>query len=412
MSKMVNNSELCCDHCMDGSSGPAVMFCCTCRQFLCKFCHEHHKRGRQLSKHNMVGLDQEGARLLHTTMKPKEKHCSQPNHEDNKLRFYCNTCKCINCSCTIVGHKGHDVATLSTVAKVHQMEITRALEGAGKVVTQLTGGIMGNGKVIEQVEISKRKALCAINQAFEMLYKGLKERKEALLSELEAIYLSKTTALTLQTEEFEKMAKDIGHYTDMASQILQTHTEHEIVALGGLIPTELQATLKRIKTTPLTPNQHSNFSVSLQTDDLIKELSKFGDVVDLSPSSSTWTSTSIAKAKTGYQLKVESNTSQRKRYQFGGVEVKAEMRHKANNEEIVYGEVKDHGDGTYTITFTLQTAGPHQLLITMDGQHVQNSPREIEVVRDSNIAYCDSVCEATNCDGAQPLLFQVMYFSH
>ena len=38
------------------------------------------------------------------------------------------------------------------------------------------------------------------------------------------ISLSKTTALTLQKEQFEKMVGYIGHYTDMASQILQTHT--------------------------------------------------------------------------------------------------------------------------------------------------------------------------------------------
>ena len=41
--------------------------------------------------------------------------------------------------------------------------------------------------------------------------------------------------------------------------------------------------------------------------------------------------------------------------------------------------VEDHGDGTYTITLTPQTAGPHQLLITMDGQHVQNSPCDLDV---------------------------------
>ena len=30
MSKMVNNSDVACDHCIDGGNGPAVVFCCTC----------------------------------------------------------------------------------------------------------------------------------------------------------------------------------------------------------------------------------------------------------------------------------------------------------------------------------------------------------------------------------------------
>eukprot|EP00731_Ephydatia_muelleri_P008461 Em0004g799a len=151
------------------------------------------------------------------------------------------------------------------------------------------------------------------------------------------------------------MVGDIGHYTDMASQILQTHTDHEIVALGGLIPTELQATLKRVQTISLTPNQRNNITVSVQTGNLIHELSEFGRIFELCPSppSSAWTSTSVAKGE---------------EYPHGGVEVKGEMRSKTHNGALVYGEVEDHRDGTYTITLTPQTAGPHQLLITMDGQ--------------------------------------------
>ena len=172
---------------------------------------------------------------------------------------------------------------ISTVAKTHQMEITGALEDAKEVVTKLTGAMDENNRMIEQVEISKRNASLAINQAFETLQQTLEERKKTLLSELEAISLSKTTALTLQKEQFEKMVGDIGHYTDMASQILQTHTDHEIVALGGLIPTELQATLKRVQTISLTPNQHSNISVSVKTDDLVTKTVEIRKFVEFNP---------------------------------------------------------------------------------------------------------------------------------
>ena len=72
MSKIVSNSDVCCDPCIDGRSGPAEVFCCTCYRFMCTICHEHHKRHPKLSKHNMVGLDQEGAKQLQTTMKPRD----------------------------------------------------------------------------------------------------------------------------------------------------------------------------------------------------------------------------------------------------------------------------------------------------------------------------------------------------
>ena len=382
MFKMMNNSEVCCDECVDGRNGLAVVFCCMCCQFLCKLCRDHHSSSRRFSKHIIVLLDQEGARQLHTTMKPRDHYCSQPSHENNNLNFYCETCSLLVClRCTTATHKTHTVKEICTVAKNHQMEITGTLEDAKEVVTKLTGAIDENNRMIEQVEISKRNASLAINKAFEILQQTLEERKKTLLSELEAISLSKTTALTLQKEQFEKMVGDIGHYTDIASQILQTHTDHEIVALGGLIPTELQATLERVQTISLTPNQHSNITVSVQTDDLIPKLSKFGNLFEfyLSASSSTWMSTSVAKVGTRYNVKIQSKTSEGAEYPHGGVEVQGEMRSKTHNGAVVYGEVEDRRDGTYTITLTPQTAGPHQLLITMDGQHVQNSPNDLDV---------------------------------
>ena len=72
-------------------------------------------------------------------------------------------------------------------------------------------------------------------------------------------------------------------------------------------------------------------------------------------------------------------SSKGERYPYGGLQVKAELRPKSHDGAVVYGEVEDHGDGTYTITHTPQTAGPHQLVTTMDGQHVQNSPHDLDV---------------------------------
>ena len=249
---------------------------------------------------------------------------------------------------------------------------------AQEVTSKLTTAIDANGKMAEQVYTSRENATLIITQAFEQLHQTIEERKNTLLSEMEAISLSKTTALTLQKEQLMKMQDEIGHYTEMTSHILQTHTDDEMVAIGDLLPTELKATLKKVENASLTPNQSSDIHVSLlHIDSLIKQLSIFGDVMDSSsPSQSTWSSELVAKVKERYCVKVESMTSKGERYPYGGAQVKAELSH---DGAVVPGEVEDHGDGTYTITLTPQTAGPHQLLITMDGQHVQNSPCDLDV---------------------------------
>ena len=67
----------------------------------------------------------------------------------------------------------------------------------------------------------------------------------------------------------------------------------------------------------------------------------------------------------------------------------------------MYGKVEDHRDGTYTITLTLPTAGPHQLLVTMDGQHVQNSPIDLDVRPKRDYHTLRNPQQEIKCSGAK-----------
>ena len=398
MSKIGSGGEKSCDACIDGGKGPAVVFCCTCGQFLCTFCHEYHRRNKILCHHQMVGLDQESVRLLPSIMTPTEHLCSQPHHEKEELKFYCETCQCLVCrDCTLVLHKDHRIAEVCNIAKVHRDGMREALVCAQKMASKLTSAIGDNDKMAEQVETSRENATLLINQAFEQLHQAIEERKKTLLSEMGAISLSKTTALSLQKEQLVKVQDEIGRYTEMTSHILQTHTDHEVVALGDLLPTELKAALKKVGGVSLTPSQSSDIHVTLQTDSLMKELSIFGHIMTSSPSQSTWSSKSAARMDKVYSVKVETKSSEGERYPYGGLQVKAELRPKSHDGAVVPGKVEDHGDGTYTITLTPQAAGPHQLLITMDGELVQGSPHDLDV-RPSYSTLCNPQ-QVISCSG-------------
>ena len=379
VSKIVSNSEVCCDECIDGQNGPAVVFCCTCCEFLCQLCHAHHKSNRKLSKHKVVGLDQEGAKQLQTTMKPREQYCSQPNHQDNQLNFYCETCNMMVCAdCSKADHKDHGVNELSTAAEARRGDIRGTLQ---YLLDTLAGVIDANKKTVNHVETSKQEVKVAINQAFQMLYETLDERKRALLSELEYIALTQVTSLTLQKEQLDKIQQDIGHYSEVTSHILQTHTDHELIAIGSLMCNELNATLRKVKNESFKTKHCGLICANVQTNFLILELSKIGDIIDQSPipCKSIVTFLSVSRISTKSLMKLDTRMLNGERCSHSGVQVEAEMRSKANTGAVVYGEVEDHGDGTYTITITPQTTGPHQLFITMNGQHVQNSPHDLDV---------------------------------
>eukprot|EP00731_Ephydatia_muelleri_P000339 Em0001g339a len=340
----------------------------------------HKEMEKSGSKQNMEIAGCE-VNALSSMLNPTEHLKSQPHHETEELKFFCETCQLLTCiNCTLDLHKDHRIADMCNIAKVNREAIREELVCAQEVTSKLTRAIDANDKMAEQVETSRENVTLIITQAFEQLHQTIEERKKTLLSDMEALALSKTTAQTLHKKQLMKMQDEIGHYTEMISHI---HTDHEMAALGDLLPTELKAILKKVENVSFTPNQSSDIHVSLSTNSLIQELSIFGRVMDSAPfpSQSTWSSESVVKVKGIYCVKVESMTSKGERYPYGGLQVKAELRSKSHDGAVVPGEVEDHGDGTYTITLTPQTAGPHQLLITMDGQRIQNSPCDLDVRR-------------------------------
>ena len=388
MSKIGSEGEKSCDACIEGCTGPAVVFCCTCAHFLCKLCHVTHKRYKILQNHQIVGLDKESLKLLPSIMKSITKRlCSQPDHEKEELQLYCETCQLLVCrDCTLVFHKDHRIDEVCNIAKVYKDAMREALVCAQEVTSKLPTAFDANDKMVEQVGTSRENAMLTITQTFEQLHQTIEERKKTLLSEMEAISVFKTTTLTLQKEQLKKMQDEIECYTEMTSHILQTHTNHEIVALGNQLPTELKLTLKKVENVFLTPSEPTDIHVFLHMDTLIKDLSIFGHVMESppSPSQSTWSSESVAKVKEMYCVKVETMTSKGERYPYGGLQVKAELRPKSRDEAVVPGTVEDHGDGTYTIILRPKTAGSHQLLITMDGQLVQKCPCDLYVRRQND----------------------------
>ena len=391
MSNFVSDGGMSCTFCVNGCTDPAVAFCCSCTKFLCKGGQESHKRAPQLSHHSIIGLDKVSAEQP-TVLKRTEMYCSHPNHETKELDLYCNTCCNLICNnCIIDSHKDHDITPLCIIAEADRDDMNKTLQCAHEIASKLADAIVANERMTHQVVTSKQEAELAIEHAFRQLMETLEERKKAMLLELNTVSLSKVTSLALQKEQFENIQTDIGHHPKMISHILQIYTDPEVVALRGLVPTELKAILEKVKNISLIPSQQSYLKFSVQAEPIAEELSEVGEIVELSPSphSSKLEIGSAVSVNTTWPISVETLSSNGERYPCGGLQVVAELRPKSCDGPVASGEVEDHGDGTYTITLTPQTAGPYKLLVTMDGQHVPNSPYNVKVKGDYT-TLCDS----------------------
>ena len=267
----------------------------------------------------------------------------------------------------------------------------KTLQHAHEVASALIVAIDANKMMMTQVEISKYETKLNIEKMFKELLVAAEDRKRALLLELETTSLSVTTSLTIQKEQLDKIKNDICYYTEATTHILQTHTDQKVVALGGLVPTEPEGILKMAENVSLFPSQCCYLTAYAQTDFLMNEIHKFGEIVNLSPaaSASTCLLPSSARDNVKYLVKVVTKTSQGKTYPCGGLQVKAELSPKSYDAPVVSGQVEDCGNETYNITLIPHMTGLHQLCIMMDDQHVQKSSYNLEVR-----SYYTSLCSA------------------
>lgn len=394
MTKFISNLVVSCNFCANGCTNPADMFCCSCHRFLCKGGQDSHSRVPTLLHHRVIVVSKETASLLPTAMQPIDRFCSQLQHTKQELDYYCKTCSCFICrECFITLHKEHDIAKLSAVAGTHRDDMKGSLQCAQKVSSLFTSAIGAKNRMIHQLETSKNEAESDINNAFDRLIEILEERKKALLSELKDIADSKVTPLNHQKEHLEKLQQNIDRYTKLTTHILQTHTDYEVVALGGVVPTEMKATIKIVEGASSIQSQRAFLKASLHMDTLSQELSKFGKVLDLSSPQSKFSFMFADKVNASH-VKVEVGM----RYECSALHARCDLE-PDSPDGLIIPEVEDHGDRLYTITLPPQTTERHRLHIVMDGQQLQKTPNSMECSPQQVIEVDEPYCIAIDENG-------------
>ena len=360
--------------------------------------------GKNFRLHNVLPLGEMVNReLLSAAIKPS---CSLHSKE---FIIYCETCSCLICQdCITSDHRDHTHnARLPNIARSHQDDIHRLLTSAQEVMEKLTGAIADNNRALEQVEVCEETVSTTIRETFKELHQTLEDRMNELLRELHEDSLSKKTALGLQKENFEALKQNLSHCTNIASSVL-TYTGCEIIALKQLPSTELRATTDRVKKISLIPCVKSDMKTLLQLDLYHKNVFGVFSLFDsVCPEKCNWKlSTSRPIRNISFSVVVEAKDSKERLYLCNDIQVKAELTlvpthsvmmlpqasdpaaqtglSRSQGAQAIHstsqiGQVSSNSNGTYTITFTPSTAACYNLNVTIDGQHIKDSPKSVTV---------------------------------
>ena len=202
-------SRVHCDRCIETIGNTAIVFCCTCCKFLCTACTEDHKRWRETHEHELIPVGEEkgdsaGAALESLLKNTPHKLLTCEQHQDEMLKFYCETCSMLICrDCIVLKHMGHKYERTEIAAEKQKAKLLSIVKDAEDARTKLDGAMTQGGTMIQQVKAKQKSTEDDVRVVFKTLYEALHDREEAILANIAEAGLEKLTALTTQSEELK-----------------------------------------------------------------------------------------------------------------------------------------------------------------------------------------------------------------
>ena len=376
--KIQSKKEISCDQCEDVTNGPATMFCVECCEFLCKACTKHHKAWRKTRSHELVvvgGTKAEEAAQSLAKIPHKPINC--PIHEDEMLKFFCETCATLICrDCMAIEHSGHTYDRSEKVTEKHKRELQTSLKSADSAKVALDDALAKGKKVTQQIQHKQKSIENDIRDTFKAFIEAISKREKSLLAKASEISLGKQTALSIQGEELSSLRNEIAVTCKMITAAIQSYTAAEMLSAKGPMTSKLEQLLKQYKGADLAPCRSDMMLSVLPKPELVERIQSFGDILHGSCPSKAKIDLYIPTAvqHNARKITITACDVNGQPFAHGGEKVEVTLSLMGSVEPAITVKVVDNKDGTYSASFVPQNIGEHQLSITIDSMPINGSP--------------------------------------
>ena len=264
LKKMKDPQKVQCEKCTKTIQA-ATKFCRDCGKFICEKCTEMHSEWKELSKHEVVSMEQ-----IQSNMKqlvPPKKvtlHCLQ--HEGMEVDLYCETCRELIClHCTIKKHKDHQYDLVGDTFQRHKAEITASLEPVEKQLNSVS-------KVLEQFDLRSREldeleiAMEAnIGKEIRQLQELLEGRKAELVGQMKQHIQVKKKRLMTQKDKVEAVHTQLVSCVSFVKDSLRTGSQGEVMKMKKTVLKQIKEMSSHLKPDifpPYDPTSINFFTIS------------------------------------------------------------------------------------------------------------------------------------------------------
>ena len=388
--KPEGETELKCDECGDDND-PVVALCVDCELYLCKVCHEYHKKKNKI--HDIVSLRLLTGEEAAGQLTRKVLYC--PNHQKNELDYYCKTCDKIVCLyCTVKDHVGHTHDIVEKTASDHRNVLRKIITPVDEMIENLS---KAEANIVSTQEKIKKQAN-GIGQQIDKCYveqlQKLNEHHKQLKDQLHDAVSEKEKALKEQLNDVTSLQDELKNVRELREG-LEKIPDHKIFSTKKQdVETRLQKVSEQYKSLNTQPVEYDNFEfVSANSYSfLLGNLFTFAnprtsEVIDLP---------GIAYCGHGVEFKIIAKDTKGKNCTKGGSKVSVQL--KSFTGDVTAGEVRDNNNGSYMASFVAEQVGEANVLICINGEQIKGSPYSIVVGR--NYQVIDKPSKIVNNNGS------------
>lgn len=214
-----------------------------------------------------------------------------------------------------------------------------------------------------------------INAVVSRLMDSLTKQKGELLEQCHTIAQSKCARLDLQMEQLLRLKQQMEHCSEEVSNTCISHSPFELLPVRELMTARFQDLNGKFCGENLCPCTNAEILA------IFHSQSQVGDVSEPCHPLLCVLEVPVGKPATceiGERKKLRLVTRDKKgdNFTFGGARVEASLSNVAPSIPV---EVTDNQDGTYSLSFILNSPGDCQLHVKVNGHHIMGSPFRVQV---------------------------------
>ncbi|BES88902.1 B-box zinc finger [Nesidiocoris tenuis] len=373
------------------SSVRAFCKCEQCDIAMCALCVDSHTKFRDTALHTLVNLS--------TLIAQNKPQCTSHLQE---LAFFCLGCTELICfTCCNTGHSGHRYESASRAADNYSAILSQALDHAKPMFAETAKGADKIRNLHSKINNRCSKVEDEINRFYEAYIEKVVAHQHDLIRELRKIKERRIALLDDCQNTLKEKLKGSSTAIEYTEELLQDSTAEELLSLAPILLNKLDASPFVASDITFVTSRVSDFLQFLPDERAPAEgqYQLFGIIStqSLSPENCTLQTEGLFSCRQHKKATFSLTTRdcENQLLLHGGEKIETELRYKDATQRVLPVTVIDGGEGSYTLSFTPDTAGSLSWSILIRGTPIQGSPFTVCVSSlrpHKGIYHCCSFC--------------------